>query len=175
MCDSQTGDFVTSFLDKVTGNRIRRHFLLTDFQWMIPWEPIATWSGVDFTLCCGSLFVVERITVTDLVANKISGSGSCLIGKLQNSPHNCEASSCPASRRQKGNHKIHKTTYALYFTLSQLLQLWKADNKVHYKVILPFSWRVMSFYRAGHKHTHNTDAHTVTQSWSHTLRSICNV
>lgn len=101
------------------------HVLLTAFQGMIPWESIATWSGVDFTWCCTNLFVVERITVTDLVANKISGSGSCLIGKLQNSPVNCEASCCPASGDQEGNQRKHKqihqdrrTSSALCFTPS---------------------------------------------------------
>lgn len=58
-------------------------------------------------MCCRSLFVVERITVTDLVANKISGSGSCLIGKLQNSPHNCETSCCLACCQREGNHELH--------------------------------------------------------------------
>lgn len=86
---------------------------------------ISTWSGVDFTVCCGSLFVVERITVTDLVANKISGSGSCLIGKLRNSPRDCETSCRPACSQQGGNHWTHvqinqdrRTIRTLYFYYS---------------------------------------------------------
>lgn len=160
MSHSQTGDFVTSFPHKASGNRIRRHFLLTDFQWMIPREPIATWSGVDFTVCCGSLFVVEMITVTDLVANKISGSGSCLIGKLQNSPHNWEASCCLVSTRQKGNHKIHRRTHALYFTLpDQPQQTTKYTTK-------SFCLSVEEFclFIELNTNTHSTKVHAVTQS-----------
>lgn len=51
------------------GDTVRVHFNLVG-------------GGFPCVMYSRSLFVVEGITVTDLLTNKISGSGSCLIGKL---------------------------------------------------------------------------------------------
>lgn len=74
--DTLRGDAATPFSDKVSGRGIQRVHLVDRFR------VGSTWLEVDFTMCCRSLFVVERITVTDLLTNKISGSGSCLSEKL---------------------------------------------------------------------------------------------
>lgn len=91
--------------DKVIGSQIKETSLVDGFSVGVTVR--AQCNVVRGGFHCRSLFVVERITVSDLVANKISGSGSCLIGKLQNSPHNCERSCCLACSQQEGNHKIH--------------------------------------------------------------------
>lgn len=90
---------------------VLQRLLVTDFRGDTR-EPISTWAGMDFTVCCRRLFVVERITVSDLVANKISGSGSCLIGKLKNRPHTC------GRNRRKSQSKVKRTICTLYFAPS---------------------------------------------------------
>lgn len=66
--------------------------------------------------------------VSDLVTNKISGSGSCLIGKLQNSSHNCDTSCCPACSKQKRSHETHKQTDNYKNMISSLLYLTSSDQ-----------------------------------------------
>lgn len=74
--------FLQMVLIKKLWVKQRRHFLLTIFNWVMPWQPFPTCSGVDFTTCWRNLFVVEGITVSDPLTNKISGSGSCLTGRF---------------------------------------------------------------------------------------------
>lgn len=99
---------------------------MTDFQRVILCEsPFKAGRGWISLCAVEAYFFAEGITVSDLVANKISGSGSCLIGKLQNSPHNCETRCCPARRQQEGSHRAHmqlnpdkRTVWTVYFALT---------------------------------------------------------
>lgn len=106
--------------------------------------------------------------VTHLVANKISGRGSCLIWKLQNSPHNCEKvvvrlvahhKSCNKQKQGSDTLTVCQFLSMLCVDADQCSFPYKGPNKAHLSVIQPpslrLSHRVMSFYRD-------------------TLRSVCN-